>query len=83
MIVRKTRAELEKMRQSGLLVWNILQKLGSMAVEGVSKLELEIAAEKMISDAGAKPTTWTSLHCELQRDWNRSKTVPGFVQTFG
>ena len=55
MIVRKTRAELEKMRQSGLLVWNILQKLGSMAVEGVSTLELEIAAEKMIADAGARP----------------------------
>jgi len=54
MIVRKTRAELEKMRQSGLLVWNILQKLGTMAVEGVSTLELEIAAEKMIADAGAR-----------------------------
>ena len=55
MIVRKTPAELEKMRQSGLLVWNILQKLGAMAVEGVSTLELEIAAEKMIADAGARP----------------------------
>jgi len=55
MIVRKTPAELEKMRQSGLLVWNILQKLGGMAVEGVSTLELEAAAEKMIGDAGARP----------------------------
>src|SRR6266478_313147 len=55
MIVRKTPAELEKMRQSGLLVWNILQKLGAMAVEGVNTLELETAAEKMIADAGAKP----------------------------
>jgi methionyl aminopeptidase len=55
MIVRKTPAELEKMRQSGLLVYRVLQKLGEMAVEGVSTLELEIAAEKMISDAGAKP----------------------------
>src|SRR6266699_2034479 len=45
MIVRKTRAELE----------NMLQKLGSMAVEGVSTLELEIAAEKMIAEAGARP----------------------------
>ena len=34
MIVRKTAAELEKMRRSGLLVWKILQKLGEMAVEG-------------------------------------------------
>ena len=55
MIVRKTPAELEKMRQSGLLVWNILTKLGEMAVEGVNTLELETAAEKMIADAGAKP----------------------------
>src|SRR5438034_5686867 len=55
MIVGETHAELEKMRQSGLLVWKVLQKLGAMALEGVSTLELEIAAEKMIADAGAKP----------------------------
>jgi len=55
MIVRKTASELEKMRQSGLLVWNVLNKLGEMAVEGVSTLDLEVAAEKMIADAGAKP----------------------------
>src|SRR6202166_4308393 len=55
MIVRKTASELEKMRQSGLLVWNVLKKLGEMAVEGVSTFDLEVAAEKMIADAGAKP----------------------------
>src|SRR6202030_1618075 len=55
MIVRKTASELEKMRQSGLLVWNVLKKLGEMAVEGVSTLDLEVAAERMIADAGAKP----------------------------
>src|SRR5260370_12451476 len=55
MIVRKTASELEKMRQAGLLVWNVLKKLGEMAVEGVSTLDLEVAAEKMIADAGAKP----------------------------
>jgi methionyl aminopeptidase len=55
MIVRKTASELEKMRQSGLLVWNVLTKLGEMAVEGVSTLDLEVAAEKMIAEAGAKP----------------------------
>src|SRR6202045_5535621 len=43
------------MRQSGLLVWNVLKKLDEMAVEGVSTLDLEVAAEKMIADAGAKP----------------------------
>src|SRR5580693_7304860 len=55
MIVRKTPGELEKMRQSGLLVWNVLKQLGEMAVEGVSTLDLEVAAEKMIADAGARP----------------------------
>jgi len=55
MIVRKTAAELEKMRQAGLLVWQILQKMREMAAPGVTTLELENAAEKMIADAGAKP----------------------------
>ena len=36
MIVRKTAAELEKMRRSGLLVWQILQKMKELAVEGAS-----------------------------------------------
>src|ERR1700746_2273679 len=55
MIVRKTAAELEKMRRSGMLVWEILQKLKDMVVEGVSTMGLEMAAAKMVEDAGAKP----------------------------
>jgi methionyl aminopeptidase len=55
MIVRKTRAEMEKMRRSGLLVHDILKSLGVMAQEGVSTWDLELAAVKMIEDAGAKP----------------------------
>ena len=55
MIIRKTSEELEKMRRSGLLVYQILRKIGEMAVEGVSTQDLELAAEKMIADAGAKP----------------------------
>ena len=55
MIVRKTAAELEKMRRSGLLVYEILQKLKAMVVEGLSTMELELAAAKMVEDAGAKP----------------------------
>ena len=55
MIVRKTAAELEKMRRSGLLVWQLLQKLREVAVEGASTMDLEVAAEKMIADAGARP----------------------------
>ena len=55
MIIRKTAAELEKMRRSGMLVWDILQKLAAMVQEGVTTNDLEIAAAKMVSDAGAKP----------------------------
>ena len=55
MIVRKTRSELEKMRRSGLLVYNILHSLGEMACEGVSTWDLEVAAVKMMQDAGARP----------------------------
>ena len=55
MIVRKNMAELEKMRCSGLLVWKILDELRKMVGEGVSTIDLEVTAEKMMMDAGARP----------------------------
>lgn len=55
MIIRKTAAELEKMRDSGRLVAKILAELSSMVKEGINTLELEAAAEKMIAGAGARP----------------------------
>jgi methionyl aminopeptidase len=55
MIVRKTAAELEKMRRSGLLVYQILARMKEIAVEGASTMDLENAAAKMIADAGARP----------------------------
>ena len=55
MIVRKTQAELEKMRRSGILVYEILTALGNMAQVGVSTWDLEVAAVRMMEDAGAKP----------------------------
>lgn len=55
MIVRRSSVELEKLRRSGLLVYQILQDLKNMVAEGVTTQDLELAAEKMISDAGAKP----------------------------
>jgi methionyl aminopeptidase len=55
MIVRKTASELEKMRRSGLLVHRILHALGDMVEEGISTWDLELAAVKMMADAGAKP----------------------------
>src|SRR5215467_7542629 len=55
MIIRKTASELEKMRRSGLLVHKILHALGDMVREGISTWDLEVAAVKMMADAGAKP----------------------------
>jgi methionyl aminopeptidase len=54
MIIRKTPAELEKMRRSGLLVFQILQKLKEIAVDGATTMDLEVAAEQMMVDAGAR-----------------------------
>jgi methionyl aminopeptidase len=55
MIVRKTPAELEKMRAAGLLVYRILHELSGMVKEGITTLDLEVVAERMMKDAGARP----------------------------
>ena len=55
MIVRKSPAELEKMRRSGLLVYQVLRTLAGMVKEGITTWDLEVEAERMIRDAGAKP----------------------------
>jgi methionyl aminopeptidase len=54
-IVRRSAVELEKLRRSGLLVYQILQDLKNMVIAGVTTQDLELAATKMISDAGARP----------------------------
>ena len=55
MIIRKSPAELEKMRRSGLLVYQILHSVKELVAEGITTMELENAAAKMIADAGARP----------------------------
>src|SRR4051812_19144968 len=54
MIVRKNQPELEKMRAAGLLVYKVLSTLRDMVAEGVSTYDLEMAAEKMITEGGAR-----------------------------
>ena len=49
------------------------------AVGGTSRAAHEAGLSRLIQ-AGARPTSWVQLICELQRDWNRSETVPGFSQ---
>jgi nicotinamidase-related amidase len=51
------------------------------AVGGTS-LEAHLAGLRRIEQAGARPISWVSLACELQRDWQRKETVPAFVDTF-
>jgi hypothetical protein len=48
-------------------------------VAGTS-LEAHRAGLERIVQAGAKPTSWVQLICELQRDWLREATVPGFAE---
>ncbi|NYF19417.1 nicotinamidase-related amidase [Xanthomonas sp. JAI131] len=45
-----------------------------------TSLEAHNAALDRLLQAGAKPTSWVQLICELQRDWNREATVPGFAE---
>lgn len=47
---------------------------------GGTSLEAHNAALDRLFQAGAKPTSWVQLICELQRDWNREATVPGFAE---
>ncbi|EEI24665.1 isochorismatase family protein [Lentilactobacillus hilgardii] len=49
------------------------------AVGGTSPLSHETALRR-VEQAGAHLITIPQLICEYQRDWNRSDTVPGFVQ---
>jgi methionyl aminopeptidase len=56
MIIGKSKKELEKMRAAGRLVGLVLQELRRMVEPGVTTLDVDRAAEKMIRDAGALPT---------------------------
>ena len=56
MIIGKSQKEIEKMRASGRLVGQVLQALRQLVGPGVTTLEVDVAADKMIRDAGAYPT---------------------------
>jgi len=64
---------LDAMRE-GFEVYPVVDAVGGTSVEA------HRAGLKRIIQAGAKPISWVQLLCELQRDWNRTKTVPEFVQ---
>jgi methionyl aminopeptidase len=56
MIIGKSHREIDKMRASGQLVGSVLSELRAMVEPGMTTLEVDRAAEKMIRDAGAYPT---------------------------
>jgi methionyl aminopeptidase len=56
MIIGKSKKELEKMRAAGQLVGAVLHELRGMVEPGISTIEIDRAAEKMIRDGGALPT---------------------------
>jgi methionyl aminopeptidase len=56
MVVRKSRGELGKMRQAGLIVAETLRDLRRMVGPGITTRELDAYAESKIRKAGAFPT---------------------------
>jgi len=54
-ILCKSASEIEKMRQSGRIVRQVLDTVRAMAVPGASTMDLERAAEQKIKELGAKP----------------------------
>jgi methionyl aminopeptidase len=54
-IVCKSAAEIERMRQSGRIVRQVLDHVRLLVKPGVTTMELERAAEKKIAELGAKP----------------------------
>jgi methionyl aminopeptidase len=56
MIIGKSKKELDKMRAAGRLVAQVREHLRVLVQPGITTMELDREAEKMIRDAGALPT---------------------------
>jgi nicotinamidase-related amidase len=59
--------------QEGFEVFPVVDAVGGTSPEA------HRAGLERIVQAGAKPISWVSLACELQRDWARVNTVPEVV----
>jgi methionyl aminopeptidase len=55
MIFRKGKADLDRMRRANEIVADVLDHLGTLVAPGVSTLDLDEVAEKMILEAGGTP----------------------------
>ena len=63
-------------RAEGYEVYVVADAVGGTSVQAHE------AALRRIEQAGGKLISKTQLWCELQRDWNRTDTVPGFMHVF-
>lgn len=62
--------------EEGYEVYVVVDAVGGTSVEAHE------AALRRMEQAGARLISKTQLYCELQRDWNRTETVPGFMDVF-
>lgn len=56
MIIAKSKKDLDRMREAGELVAEVRETLRTMVKPGITTIELNSVAEKMMRDAGAIPT---------------------------
>jgi len=59
--------------EEGFEVYPVIDCVGGTSLEAH-----ELGVQRLIQ-AGGRPVSWVQLICELQRDWNREKTTPGFA----
>jgi methionine aminopeptidase len=77
-IVCRSQAELERMREAGRLVGEVLTELAAHVEPGVSTGDLDALAEKRIRQAGATPAfrgTTATRRRSARRSTTRSSTV--------
>ena len=55
MIIAKSNKDLDRMREAGEIIAEVREAVRAMIAPGVTTLELNTAAHKMMNDAGAKP----------------------------
>ena len=59
--------------RDGFEVYHVVDCVGGTSTEAHE------AGLRRLEQAGGRPISWVQLICELQRDWNRSDTVPEFA----
>ncbi|MEP7313373.1 MAG: hydrolase [Pseudomonadota bacterium] len=59
--------------KEGFEVYPVVDCVGGTSLEAH-----ELGVQRLVQ-AGGQPLGWVQLICELQRDWNRERTTPGFA----